>query len=103
MSNVPEQNPRSDLPGLLETRAQGFIARHKWSLLLAAVVVVAALLWLLSRDDASGPRYRTEPAHIGNLVVKVSATGNLQPTNQVEVGSELSGIVDRCWSTTTIA
>jgi len=28
-------------------------------------------------------------------VVKVSATGNLQPTNQVDVGSELSGIVDQ--------
>ncbi|MBP8901588.1 MAG: efflux RND transporter periplasmic adaptor subunit, partial [Thiobacillaceae bacterium] len=29
------------------------------------------------------------------LVVKVSATGNLQPTNTVDVGSELSGIVDK--------
>ena len=29
------------------------------------------------------------------LLVKVSATGNLQPTNQVDVGSELSGIVEK--------
>ena len=31
---------------------------------------------------------------MGELVVTVSATGNLQPTNQVDVGSEVSGIVD---------
>jgi HlyD family secretion protein len=32
--------------------------------------------------------------HRGDLVVTVSATGNLQPTNQVDVGSELSGTVE---------
>ena len=30
----------------------------------------------------------------GNLVVNVSATGTLEPTNQVDVGSELSGLVE---------
>jgi len=93
MSNVPEQSQRSDLAALLETRSQGFMARHKWGLLLAATAVIATVVFLVSRDDSSGPRYRTEPAVIDDLVVKVSATGNLQPTNQVEVGSELSGIV----------
>ena len=44
--------------------------------------------------QAAGPRYTTEPATVGTLVVTVSATGNLQPTNKVDVGSELSGIVD---------
>ncbi|MBE0617414.1 MAG: efflux RND transporter periplasmic adaptor subunit, partial [Proteobacteria bacterium] len=33
------------------------------------------------------------PVQIGSLAVTVSATGNLEPTNQVEVGSELSGTV----------
>ena len=46
-------------------------------------------------NDSAAPRFRTEPASIGMLVVTVSATGNLQPTNQVDVGSELSGIVDQ--------
>ena len=27
----------------------------------------------------------------GNLVILVTATGTLEPTNEVEVGSELSG------------
>ncbi len=30
----------------------------------------------------------------GDLVVTVSATGTLQPTNQVDVGSEVSGLVE---------
>jgi len=74
----------------------GGILSHRWLWLAAAVIVigVASLLLLRSGKDAAAPRYRTEPASIGTLVVTVSATGNLQPTNQVEVGSELSGIVE---------
>jgi HlyD family secretion protein len=37
--------------------------------------------------------WRTELVVRDSLIVKVSATGTLEPTNQVEVGSELSGIV----------
>ncbi len=37
--------------------------------------------------------YATETVRRGNLTVTVSATGNLQPTNEVEVGSEQSGLV----------
>lgn len=60
------------------------------------VVVVGFLLWFFlfrQGDQAVAPRYVTEEVITGTLVVKVSATGNLQPTNQVDVGSELSGIV----------
>ncbi len=39
------------------------------------------------------PNYATTPVQRGDLRVTVSATGNLQPTNEVEVGSELSGLV----------
>ncbi|MGB7904275.1 MAG: efflux RND transporter periplasmic adaptor subunit, partial [Steroidobacteraceae bacterium] len=35
----------------------------------------------------------TTPVQRGDLRVTVSATGNLKPTNEVEVGSELSGLV----------
>ena len=41
----------------------------------------------------SQPNYATAPVQRGDLRVTVSATGNLQPTNKVEVGSELSGLV----------
>jgi HlyD family secretion protein len=63
--------------------------------LFAMLICVAAAGWLLSARGGEGPfQYATEHPVQGNLIVKVSATGNLQPTIQVDVGSELSGIVE---------
>jgi HlyD family secretion protein len=39
-------------------------------------------------------QYQTEHSTRGDLAITVTATGNLEPTNQVEVGSELSGIIE---------
>jgi HlyD family secretion protein len=65
---------------------------------IAAIAVggllVAWLLWTWLGDGGGDvPRYATAPVQRGDLRVTVSATGNLQPTNEVEVGSELSGLV----------
>ncbi|HQI81404.1 MAG TPA: efflux RND transporter periplasmic adaptor subunit [Deltaproteobacteria bacterium] len=57
-----------------------------------AVVVVSAVAWMFSNGDDKYS-YTTKESSRGDLVVSVSATGNLEPTNQVDVGSELSGIV----------
>jgi HlyD family secretion protein len=86
----------STLATLLEAESSGwFSQRWRWlaGATILVVAVVAAAPALRSRDREAGPRYHTEPVTKGTLVVKVSATGNLQPTNKVEVGSELSGIV----------
>jgi len=58
-----------------------------------ALLAVLALLALLGLRALETPRtsYRTESAKLGDLVVTVTATGPLQPTEQVDVGSELSG------------
>jgi HlyD family secretion protein len=93
---TPDTAQAKALKHLLATRSGGWFSR-RWLWLAGALVVIAGAGWLFFRsgEEASAPRYKTEAATIGLLVVKVSATGNLQPTNQVEVGSELSGIVDR--------
>ncbi len=59
---------------------------------IAALLIIAAVVWL-SRGDTRTVQYKTEKAQRGDLTVTVTATGNLEPTNQVDVGSELSGIV----------
>jgi len=83
------------LQKLLAAGSGGGLWRRGLSLAAALLAIaVAGILLLRSSKDAAAPSYRTEPATIGTLVVTVSATGNLQPTNQVEVGSELSGIVE---------
>jgi HlyD family secretion protein len=59
---------------------------------------VIAVLWILSRFFFGGSTeaaFVTRPVQRGNLEVSVSATGNIQPTNEVEVGSELSGLITR--------
>ena len=65
---------------------------------IAVPVVVllglAAYGWLRSGTHSQVPLYETETVSRGNLVVTVSATGTLEPTNKVDVGSELSGLVE---------
>jgi HlyD family secretion protein len=68
---------------------------YKRPLFILGIVVIAGLVFLLARCFA-GPReagYATETVRRGNLQVTVTATGNLQPTNEVQVGSEQSGLV----------
>ena len=38
-------------------------------------------------------QYKTQEVQRGDLTVIVTATGTLQPTNEVDVSSELSGII----------
>lgn len=68
--------------------------RGRW-LTLGGVglALVIALLVMMLRGGDDGIRYTTEPSRRGDLTVTVTATGTLQPTNQVDVGSELSGTV----------
>jgi HlyD family secretion protein len=93
-SEPPETTPHRGVKRLLAAPgSSAWLARALWLGVGLLVIGVALWLWLRSDDDAKAPRYTTEPVKVGALVVKVSATGHLQPTNQVDVGSELSGIV----------
>ena len=43
----------------------------------------------------AGVAFKTSPAAVTDIHVTVSATGTLEPTNEVEVGSELSGTIQK--------
>lgn len=64
--------------------------------IIAGVVTMILLAWLLlpAANNSIDTQFITEEVKKGDMSVKVSATGNLHPTNQVDVGSELSGIVE---------
>jgi HlyD family secretion protein len=66
----------------------------KWVFVAIGVVLLALLL-----KSCFGPKaeagYSTQATERGNLTVTVSATGKLAPTNQVTVGSQLSGLVTK--------
>ncbi len=95
-SNMTSSNRKGSVKMLLGPASAGPIPRRGLWLAGAAIVLLAAAGYLLFKpgSESSTPLYETETIDLGRLEVTVSATGNLQPTNQVDVGSELSGIVD---------
>jgi HlyD family secretion protein len=98
MTEISAQEPAEDIDALLglgTSSGRGLGARWRklviaGGLVAAALVVLVLLYWGNSVDAA---RYVTAPVTRGDLKVIVTATGSVQPTNQVDVSSELSGIV----------
>lgn len=65
---------------------------RRWRLLMVLGVLLAlGVGWLLLAGGGDPVRYTTEAATRGTITVKVTATGTVQPTTQVEISSELSG------------
>ena len=75
-------------------QTKGASRRQLW-LLAGAVAVVCggAVWWWLSGSGASAASFTTAPVTRTDLVVAVTATGTVEPTNKVEISSELSGTV----------
>lgn len=66
----------------------------KWIALILVIIAVAFGLWRYFGSSAP-TGYATQKVERGALTVTVSATGKLAPTNQVQVGSELSGKITK--------
>ncbi len=99
MNERPNEGGEDVARLLEESKAAGFLGLGKvgkWAVAAVLVVSLAAagLAWRSSEEKSKAPKYRTEAVTRGNLTVTVSATGNLQPTNQVDVGSEISGTIE---------
>jgi len=92
-----KKNPETDIAQILGMdRASGkrkLLRRLLvWGFLVLAAVI--AMGFLFTRNKAESVQFKTQPASRGDITITVSATGNLEPTNQVDVGSELSGIIE---------
>ena len=86
---------RTDLNEFLG--AKSVPAWRRWAKWAAVGVGILLLLILLKScfGGTAKPEYATDTVARGALAVSVSATGKLAPTNQVNVGSELSGLVTK--------
>ena len=64
-----------------------------WGIWLAVAVVLGGVgyWWMREAEDRTQVTYVSEPVVRGDLTVTVTATGTIEPTNLVEVSSELSG------------
>ncbi len=74
----------------------GFWKKKKliWAILLLGVVIIICMV-MFGHDGVQTVQYKTQSVERRDLVVLVTATGTLEPTNEVEVGSELSGIIKK--------
>lgn len=70
-------------------------SRRRLGYVVLGIAAVAAAFAGYSYFSASPARieYATQPAARSDLVLEVSATGTLQPLTQVDISSELSGII----------
>lgn len=95
-SGAAPEAVRVSVHDLLGTSRPAPRPRRRLAFAGLAVVFVALVVVGASRARRDGglARYVTAQARTGDLVVTISATGSLQPVNKVDVGSELSGIVE---------
>lgn len=63
------------------------------ALLVLAGAVVAGVAWYANRDKENGRDYKTATVTRGDITQTVTANGQLSPVKNVQVGSQISGII----------
>ena len=95
-SHVPADHlgagSREEVEGVIGRAAGSRIRLVAWAS-AAVVIVAAATAYYFHGSSSGGVAYRTDTARTGDIIVSVIATGTVQPTNKVDVSSELSGII----------
>lgn len=79
----------------LDHKGRGRKRRRLWLWLATGLLVAGAAYggYHYFGRPSPAPAFATVPAERGSLTVEVSATGTLQPLTQVDISSELSGVV----------
>lgn len=88
-SNTPPNEDVAKTLGVADARPR----RRRWRLWASAAVLLVIVLASALGKKPQPVKYVTQPAHRGNLVVTVSATGTLEPLKKVDVGIEVSGTI----------
>ncbi len=70
----------------------------RWRTVIVGIAVLALAgggywYWFMRTSPGEATRYTTAKAAIADVTVSVTATGTVEPTNKVEISSELSGTV----------
>jgi HlyD family secretion protein len=62
-------------------------------LLVIAAALIGGGIWFFNRDDNSAPQFQATSVTRGDITQTVTATGTLNPVVNVQVGSQISGII----------
>jgi HlyD family secretion protein len=74
------------------------LKRNHWIVLSVIVIAALGFFWWRAQGKSEPVRYRTAAAERGSIESKVSATGTIRPVVQVEVGSQVSGTVQKIYA-----
>lgn len=95
MEKLPTETPSDIAANLgLDQSTAGGQRIKRWVIggALLAAAIAAASYWQGSQTVPT-IQFKTQEVRRGDLTVNVTATGNLQPTNLVDVGIEVSGTI----------
>ncbi|RJY10072.1 efflux RND transporter periplasmic adaptor subunit [Aurantiacibacter aquimixticola] len=95
MSTTETTANDGDIESYLDTgKPKKWYKRKRWWA-LGLLLILAVIGITQCTGEAPPPDYITADVESRSLDLTVTATGSLRPTNQVEVGSEVSGRIDR--------
>jgi len=78
----------------LDKQAPAYKKAKVWVIAAIVTVLIAVVvIWVYPENDVS-LQYKTAQVEQGKLIVTVTATGELEPVNQVDVGTEVSGTIE---------
>ena len=78
----------------LRTAQKGLLFKYRWPVVVLILITIVAIFSFRPEGGARDYSFRTAPAMRGDLTATVTATGSIQPLNQVDVGAEISGLIE---------
>lgn len=68
-----------------------------WGIIVAVLIIVVVAMMALKKGKPHGMMLNTERAKIDSIEVTVTATGEIQPVYKVDVGTQVSGKVEKLY------
>lgn len=68
-----------------------------WGIIIAVLIILVVALMALKKGKPHGMMLNTERAKIDSIEVTVTATGEIQPVYKVDVGTQVSGKVEKLY------
>lgn len=68
-----------------------------WGVIVAVVIILLVALFALKSGKSHDMMLNTEPAKLDSIEVTVTATGEIQPVYKVDVGTQVSGKVEKLY------
>jgi HlyD family secretion protein len=69
----------------------------RWGVIAGALLLIGLCIWYVKFRSGNAPQYVTAPVTRGDLTQLVTATGQLNPVTNVQVGCQISGTIAKLY------